>query len=87
MAMFIGAGRVVSVTDVATGTTTQRTTEGFEVFSEWAPDGTALVYTSRRTGLRDVWVMPAGDGEPRQLTRDIRDDWGPTYSRDGRWIA
>jgi TolB protein len=57
---------------------THLTAEGYEEFREWSPDGAAMVYTSNRTGLRDVWVMPATGGEPRQLTQDIRDDWGPT---------
>jgi Tol biopolymer transport system component len=70
----------------------QLTTDGFENFAEgggtaWSPDGKELLYESRRTGTSDIWVVPADSGAPRQLTRDIRNDWAPRWSPDGRWVA
>jgi tricorn protease len=34
----------------------------------FSPDGQWIAYTSRRGGLRDVYVLPAAGGEPRRLT-------------------
>jgi tricorn protease len=34
----------------------------------FSPDGKWIAYTLRRAGVRDVFVIPAGGGEPRQLT-------------------
>ena len=34
----------------------------------FSPDGKWIAYTSRRGGLRDVYVLPATGGEPRRLT-------------------
>lgn len=34
----------------------------------FSPDGRRIAYTSRRGGLRDVFVLPADGGEPRRLT-------------------
>lgn len=34
----------------------------------FSPDGKWIAFTWRRAGLRDVFVIPAGGGEPRRLT-------------------
>ncbi|MBN2450621.1 MAG: PD40 domain-containing protein [Lentisphaeria bacterium] len=34
-----------------------------------SPDGTRIAFVSDRDGSRQLYVMPAGGGEPRQLTR------------------
>ncbi len=77
----------ISVATQEGDASTALTSEGFEFLEEWSPDGEELVFTSRRTGMRDIWTVPADGGAPRQLTQDIRDDWAPTYSPDGTWIA
>jgi len=53
----------------------------------WSPDGKEFVYTSRRTGTGDVWIMPVNGDSARQLTRDVRDDYAPALSADGKWVA
>lgn len=35
----------------------------------------------------DVWVVPAGGGEARQLTRGPRHDRHPSWSPDSRWLT
>lgn len=72
------------------GNARKLTTEGFEDLPDvlpWSPDGTRFLYTSRRTGTRDIWVMPVAGGEPLQLTHDVRDDYAPAWSPDGSWVA
>jgi Tol biopolymer transport system component len=68
----------------------QLTTEGFETlvqYHEWSPDGTQLLYESRRTGTSDLWIVPIDGGAPRQLTHNVRNDYGGLWSPDGKWIA
>jgi serine/threonine protein kinase/Tol biopolymer transport system component len=54
-----------------------------------APDGSEVVYTSRRQGRADLWSQAlegrAPRGDPRHLT-DLTVA-RPTFSPDGRWIA
>ncbi len=58
-----------------------------------SPDGTELAFAADtdRTGIDsnfDVFVVPSGGGEARNLTTDNpADDFEPKYSRDGRWLA
>ncbi len=68
----------------------QLTTEGYENADTrmiWSPDSRSLLYTSRRTGTRDLYVVDIQTGVSRQITSDIRDDFGARWSPDGRWIA
>lgn len=68
----------------------QLTTDGFETleqYHEWSPDGKELLFQSRRTGHADLWIVPIDGGPARQLTRDVRDDYGGVWSSDGKWIA
>lgn len=42
--------------------------EGLELFPKISPDGRWVAYTAEYTGSRQVYVMPAWGGEPKQLT-------------------
>lgn len=59
----------------------------------WAPDGQSLAFVSARhperefDRKRDVWVVPAGGGEPRQVTRTSGPCAGPVFAPDGQMIA
>ena len=44
------------------------TNPGDDLRSIFTRDGTMLVFESSREGARNIWAMPAGGGEPRQLT-------------------
>ena len=54
----------------ATGGTAVRLTAhpGIEVFAKFSPDGTWLAFTAQYDGDEQVYVMPVGGGEPKQLT-------------------
>jgi len=75
--------------DSTGGNPRQLTTEGYEqpAVEPWSPDGSAILYVSTRTGTGDVFVYPVDSTEPRQLTRDVRNDNQPAWSPDGRWVA
>ncbi|HUG28740.1 MAG TPA: hypothetical protein VMK53_10655 [Gemmatimonadales bacterium] len=53
----------------------------------WLPDGSAMLFAAAPFGNMDLYVAPADGSAPRQLTRDIRDDWAPAISPDGRHVA
>jgi tricorn protease len=41
---------------------------GIEVFAHFSPDGKWIAFTGQYDGDEQVYVVPAGGGEPRQLT-------------------
>jgi Tol biopolymer transport system component len=62
-------------------------TEGLT--SSWSPDGRYLAFDERDASQGwDVWVMPlSGDRQPRAFVRTPSNEYGPAFSRDGRWLA
>ncbi|MBA2683129.1 MAG: PD40 domain-containing protein [Gemmatimonadaceae bacterium] len=87
-----GPNRTIWVADSAGMNPRQLTKEGFEdqVISNrmsWSPDGKSILYESRRTGTADLWVVPVDSGSPRQLTSDVRNDYGGVWSPDSKWVA
>jgi Tol biopolymer transport system component len=63
----------------------QLTTEAYNVRPELSPDGQWIVYaTSLKQGWY-VWKMPAGGGQPVQLSEKLADY--PTFSPDGKYVA
>lgn len=52
----------------------------------WSPDGRQFVFSSSRSGNRDIWVTPAEGGEPWQLTSGPSEDDWPVWSPDGQWV-
>ena len=60
----------------------------------FSPDSKSLCYVSNHTEHQeantnsDIWVVPVGGGEPRNLTEDnLSWDGSPAYSPDGKYIA
>lgn len=52
----------------------------------WSPDGTAIAYTSTRTGQGDVYVLPLNGGEVRRLTYHETQSAVECWSPDGAAI-
>ncbi len=52
-----------------------------------SPDGMWIAFTSSRDGNREIYVMAADGGSPRNLTRHDARDTKPAWSPDGRRIA
>ncbi len=67
----------------AAGGTARRLTshEGLELFPKISPDGRWVAYSAEYTGSRQIYVVPAEGGEPRQLT--FYTDVGPMPPRGG----
>lgn len=57
-------------TSPASGGTATRLTAhpGMEVFAKFSPDGKWIAFTGQYDGDEQVYVIPAGGGEPKQLT-------------------
>lgn len=53
----------------------------------FSPDGSQVVFVSRRTKNKDIWIMSAGGGMQTQLTTDRKDDDNPCFSPDGTQIV
>ena len=46
----------------------QYTSEGRNEEPSWAPDGRHLLFTSTRSGKKQLWVLDTESGRTRQLT-------------------
>ncbi|HUG98678.1 MAG TPA: PDZ domain-containing protein [Gammaproteobacteria bacterium] len=67
----------------AQGGVAQRLTshEGQELYPKFSPDGRWIAFSAEYSGTRQVWVMAAAGGAPRQLT--FYTDVGPMPPRGG----
>jgi Tol biopolymer transport system component len=52
----------------------------------WSPDGATLAYCAKRGDSYDVYTIPAGGGQEKQLTSGSGLNDGPEYSPDGRYL-
>ncbi len=71
---------------VATGEKRLVATEGAQ--PNWSPHGYRIALSGRLRpgGRRDVWTIPAGGGEPVEVTKDPAMDWNPVWSPDGKYL-
>jgi Tol biopolymer transport system component len=64
-------------------------TDGFsgDLDPSWSSDGTRLVFSSSRTGNRNIWTARADVSQPAPLTSGPAIDERPAYSPDGQQVA
>jgi dipeptidyl aminopeptidase/acylaminoacyl peptidase/CubicO group peptidase (beta-lactamase class C family) len=53
----------------------------------WSPDGTRIAFLRAAEGPAQLWLLPAGGGEPEQLTTLPLGAGAPVWSPDGSKIA
>ena len=61
----------------------------------WSPDGERIVFGARRDGhfetkfavTYEIYVMDADGGNQQRLTENRKNDWGPSWSSDGKRIT
>jgi dipeptidyl aminopeptidase/acylaminoacyl peptidase len=67
--------------------------EGAPEAIAFSPDGKELCFTSntdKNEALStngDLFTVDVAGGEPKRITANPGNDWGPAYSPDGKWIA
>jgi dipeptidyl aminopeptidase/acylaminoacyl peptidase len=58
-----------------------------DALARWSPDGGRVAFVSDRAEPHGIFVVPAGGGEPRELTRHRSPIAGLAWSPDGTRIA
>lgn len=60
----------------------------------FSPDSTEICFTANTdkdealSTNGDLFTVPvSGESEPKRITTNKGDDWGPAYSPDGKWVA
>jgi Tol biopolymer transport system component/imidazolonepropionase-like amidohydrolase len=53
----------------------------------WSPDGKSIAFTSDRSGIDNVWTIPATGGEPVAITAE-KENYvrSPEWTPDGVWL-
>jgi hypothetical protein len=77
------------VIELARGVTTRFTFDPApDTLPVWSPDGSLIVWVSRREGIEQLLMKPAtGVGDEQVLLKSDRDKWPNDWSPDGRFLA
>ena len=73
--------------DTAGGNARRLTTGTADAAPAWSPDGTRIAFLRADGGAAQVWLLPAGGGEPTQVTSLPLGAGAPAWSPDGTKIA
>ena len=68
------------------GDARQLTTGGHEGVPVFSPDGKWIAFTGQYDGNADVYIMPAGGGEPVRLTWHPGQDWVVGWTPDSKRV-
>ena len=56
-------------------------------FPDWSRGSDGILFASDRDGDFELYLLPEGEGVPRQLTENTWNDWEPAWSPDGSYIV
>ena len=45
----------------------------------WSPDGSQILFSSNRGGMRQLWIMDADGSNQRQVTNFAFEVWNPVW--------
>jgi TolB protein len=65
---------------------TEGSAEDSAFFPRWSPDGEWIAFVRRVDGRSDIWIVPAGGGDPIRVTEE-GDVTAPEWSPDGQFLA
>lgn len=82
-----GAGRALSVVDVASGAIRDLVPFSSASVADPVSDGRWVYFTAPWSGVEDVWAVPLAGGAPRQVTSRPVGALMPSVSPDGRTLA
>jgi dipeptidyl aminopeptidase/acylaminoacyl peptidase len=55
--------------------------------AQWSPDGKSLAVVLQDSGWDNIYLIPAGGGAAKPLTRGEQEDTSPVFSPDGKSLA
>ena len=79
--VFVYAGDIYRASVEGGGAKRLTSHPGLELFPKFSPNGRSIAFSAEYNGTRQVYVMPSGGGEPKQLT--YYNDVGPMPPRGG----
>jgi TolB protein len=59
---------------------------GYDAEAVYSPDGSKIVFTSKRSGDLEIYTMNPDGSDLKQLTHELGYDGGPFFSYDGKQI-
>ncbi|MGH2937280.1 MAG: hypothetical protein ACRDPE_04075 [Solirubrobacterales bacterium] len=71
-----------TMNDDGSGLTRLTEVEGTDRQPSWAPDGSAIAFTTGRDGNGEIYLMGPDGSDPRRLTTDESADFRPSWSPD-----
>jgi TolB protein len=60
---------------------------GYDAEAVYSPDGSKIVFTSKRSGDLEIYTMNPDGSDVKQLTHELGYDGGPFFSHDGKQIV
>jgi Tol biopolymer transport system component len=79
LVVWAATGNLFAVTTTP-GTPAPLTTTGLESEPQWSPDGSRIVFTSRRDGNREIYVMNSDGSSPVNISQDPGEDRNPVWA-------
>lgn len=77
-------GGGISILPAQGGQEKRLTDNNHDLHPDWSPDGRWIVFDSRRSGVRHLWLIPSSGGQAEMLTKGPA--FLPRWSTDGKRI-